>query len=114
MENKLFKILILFFILSNIFSCGCLKKKIDTETSGTLIGYEKVINNWQLDSKCTVDELNPYIEDWASSTFFDYETNEKIVEKLYIKELENKREIIYRLIQKDTLYLITKRIGITE
>lgn len=80
-----------------------------------MYGYEYLFNQRQLDSICFVDNLNPNIDDWLSTTFYDYETSETIVRKMYIKTLDKENEAIYTLMEKnDTLYLITKRIVKTE
>lgn len=110
MKEIVFKISIIALLLFNCVGCGCLKK----QQNSSMYGYEYLFNQRQLDSMCFADNINPYIDEWFTTLFIDYETNQMVEKKMYIKELSKKKEAIYTLIQKDTLYLITKRIGKTE
>ena len=51
-----------------------------------MYGTEQVFNQRQLDSAFVADTLDSNLENWLNATFVDYETNEKIVKYLYIKE----------------------------
>ena len=109
MKNLVFKFLVILFLVTNIIGCGCLKKQKQNNNS-LMYGYEMLINNRQLDSICLVDNLNPHLDNWFATTFLDYETNKVVVQRMFIKELTDSTEAIYVLVEKDTLYLITKRI----
>lgn len=62
----------------------------------------------QVDSIIAVDSL-PNLNKWLNSTYKDYETNEKIIKRLYIKQKENK-EIVYIITGIKEPYKITKRV----
>lgn len=101
--------IILFFFL--LGACCCLNKvSKNNNSNGSMFGYEKIINSRQLDSIIKVDSLS-LIEEWMSMVFYDYETSEPVKQRMYIKELTDSSEVTYVLIEKDTLYLIIKRIA---
>lgn len=111
MKNLFFNLMVFITLILSAHKCNDVK----TNENGSMFGYEMLINNRQLDSICVADTLNPYIEEWFSTDFYDYETNQKITQKIYIKELSDESEITYVLIPKnDTLYLIIKRIAKTD
>lgn len=62
----------------------------------------------QVDSIIAVDSL-PNLNKWLNSTYKDYETNEKITKRLYIRQKENK-EIVYIITGIKEPYKITKRV----
>ena len=69
-----------FLILALLtFSCGPGKQL------QKMYGYEKMVKMYQVDSICVADTL-PSIDEWISTTFYDYETNEAIVKRMFIKE----------------------------
>lgn len=110
MENKISKIFIFLFLFVSLIACCCLTK-VKVKNDGTsMFGYEKIINGRQLDSIITVDTLNPFIDEWLTMTFYEYETNVPVKQRMFIKELTDSTEVIYVLVEKDSLYLITKRI----
>lgn len=111
MKNLFFNLLVFIALILSAHTCSNVK----TNKNSSMLGYEKLINNRQLDSICIADTLNPHVEEWFTTDFIDNETNEKQQQKIYIKELSDESEIIYILIpENDSLYLIIKRIGKTE
>lgn len=105
------------FIVLNITSCGVSRKVEinDNTVAGSLYGYTQIITAVQLDSVCVVDMLPKDLNEWNSTSFYDYETNKRIIEWMYIKELGKEYEAIYILIPKtNTSYKLTKRIGRTD
>lgn len=119
MKDLIFKIFVILFLATNIVGCGCLKKQHnnnnnDTNMGASMYGYEMLANSRQIDSICVADTLNPYLSEWITTTFVDYETNKTVIQKMYIKKLSDKDEIIYIVVPKDTLFLITKRIVKSE
>ena len=116
MKDLLPKTMVLLAVILMVFGCATTKrvKTNDEVVFGTMYGYTQVINNRQLDSICIVDVLPRNLNEWTSSNFYDYETGIKTVKKMYIKELNDRNELIYILIPRDTLYKITKRIGVEE
>ena len=102
------------FISLSLVSCGVSKKTTidDSVIAGSLYGYTQIITSAQLDSVCVVDILPKDLNDWNTTSFYDFETNKKIIEWMYIKELGKEYEAIYILIPKsNTSYKLTKRIG---
>ena len=111
MKNLFFNLLVFIVLILSAHTCNNVK----TNENSSMFGYEMLINNRQLDSICIADTLNPYVEEWFTIDFIDYETNKKIQQRMYIKELSDESEITYILIpENDSLYLIIKRIGKTE
>ena len=108
MKNLAIRIMV-FVVLSFLsFSCGPGKQL------QKMYGYEKLVTMNQIDSICVADTL-PKIEKWISSIFYDYETNEEIIKRIYIKEYNSQNEFMYILLpKKDSLFLITKRVVKTE
>jgi len=93
---------------------GCRTQKNATEiVAGSMRGYEQLMTLRQVDSMCVADTLKPY-DEWLSSTYYDYETSKRVTKYTYIKELTDSTEKFYILVPKDTLFLITKRIGVNE
>ena len=103
MRNLLFNIIVLLTVIFGISAKSC-NKDLDVSEEN-MYGTEQVFNKRQLDSAFVADTLNPNLENWLKATFVDYETNEKIVKYLYIKENTNIR---YTVTPQDTLFLYDK------
>ena len=71
-------------------------------------------NARQIDSMCVVDALPRDLNEWLSKSFNDYETNEHVVRHMYIKELNNNREMIYLITERGEMYVVSKRSVVTE
>lgn len=67
-------------------------------------------NEYQLDSICTVERLPDDLTKWHGTTFYDYETNEKVNQYVFIKESNRKGEVIYTITVDDSTYYFTKRV----
>lgn len=94
------------------FSCG--KRNIhSSEGTSSMYAYESIITLRQLDSICIADTLLT-MDNWIKTTFYDYEINEKYVKYMFIKDLDNDREITYIITEQDTVFRLIKRIGKTE
>lgn len=106
-KRKIMKNLLLGFVvvLTTILSTAKSCEKPKEPEGKKMYGYEYVYNQRQLDSMCVADTLNPNIESWINTYFIDYETNEKIVKYMYLKEYN---EMVYTVTPKDTLFLVNK------
>ena len=71
-------------------------------------------NARQIDSMCVADALPRDLNEWLSKSFNDYETNEYVVRHMYIKELNNNREMIYLITERGEMYVVSKRSVVTE
>ena len=113
MKNFLRKIIMVLSISIMLFGCGTTKKATQNLGKSSMYSTTQVVNMRQIDSICRVDEL-PNISQWIKSDFRDFETGATITKRLYIKDLSNAYEMRYILMQKDTLYKMTKIKGLTN
>ena len=67
-------------------------------------------NEYQLDSICRVERLPNDMEEWYGTLIYDYETNKKIDQYVFIKECNRKSEVIYTITVEDSTYYFTKRV----
>jgi len=88
----------------------------DTLNQGIIFGanmynvYEKEFTKEQFDSICKADLLINNLSKWHQLSMRDGETNQIVVEYMFIKSLGS-YECIYRLVKtNDNIYKITKRI----
>ena len=64
----------------------------------------------QVDSICSVERLPDNLTEWHKTTLYDYETNERINQYVFIKECNRKNEVIYTITVDDSTYYFTKRV----
>jgi hypothetical protein len=123
MKNKFLSFIVLFSIIFSFTGCGLIKKisnkgNSDTEVvMGTTQNMYQVMHEYdarQIDSMCVVDALPRDLNEWLSKSFNDYETNERVVRHMYIKELNNNREMIYLITERGEIYVVSKRSVVTE
>lgn len=109
---KLKKLILILAAAMTVASC-CLFRKVPkdngNEGNSIMIGITMVLNERQMDSLITADEL-PFLDEWVKAGFIDYETNARIYKYTYIKELTETNEMIYVATPKDTLYKVIKRM----
>ena len=108
------KNLLLFVATMLLVANCCLFRKVPKENNNDegdaiMYGITMMLNERQLDSMITVDNL-PLLEDWINAGFYDYETNARVYKYTYIKELNENNELIYVTTVKDTLYKVVKRM----
>ena len=86
------------------------RKPDNGQTYGTsmLISYTMNATAWQIDSICKADTL-PEIDSWLVNQFTDYETNEVITKRMYIKE-RGETEAVYIVTGTSEPYLVVRRI----
>lgn len=65
-----------------------------------------VYNSYQLDSVCNIERIPYDLEQWHNNFFYDYETNEKINQYIFVKN----QDVIYTITVDDSIYYFTKRI----
>lgn len=95
------KIIIIFVSLFLAFACS--PKIMMNSIKGTY-------NIHQVDSICNVERLPDDLTEWHGTTLYDYETNERINQYVFIKEYNRKNEVIYTITVDDSTYYFTKRV----
>ena len=116
MRDKILKIFLIAAVGLSVSGCGLFKrwhKPAETDvTMGNpaMFAQTMIYNARQLDSMCVVDGLSTNLNDWLISTYYDYETNERVDRYAYIKVISEDEELSYILTPRDTLYKVTKRI----
>lgn len=95
------KIIIIFVSLFLAFACS--PKIMMNSIKGTY-------NMYQVDSICRVERLPDDLTEWHGTTLYDYETNERINQYVFIKEYNRKNEVIYTITVDDSTYYFTKRV----
>ena len=103
MKDILFNIIIVAVIIYAAVAKNCNREIV--RQNQNMYGTEQVFNQRQLDSAFVADTLDPNLENWLNVAFVDYETKEKIVKYLYIKENTNIR---YTVMPQDTLFIYDK------
>lgn len=110
--RKLFKILTL--SLMGIFLIACSTHKsisLDNNVLGASMKYELFVQNgsvYQVDSLINADDL-PLLNKWISSTFIDYNTQEMITKRVYVRQHSKNDEIVYIITGNKEPYEIIKR-----
>lgn len=98
---------IIIFILFFIFLCiGC------TTTRVLRNSIRSMYKQYQFDSICQVERLPNDLDKWHGNFLYDYETNKKIAQYIFIKNIDRKNEIIYTITvnDNDSVYYFAKRI----
>ena len=124
MKRKLLSLIVLFSIIFSFTGCGLLKKTPtkdetnDTEiVMGTTQNMYQVTHEYnarQIDSMCVADVLPRDLNDWIRRAYNDYETMEYVTRYMYIKELNDNREMIYIVTPRGEIYVVSKRKVVTE
>lgn len=114
--KDIFSKLVLVFVLSlTMLSCGPGWRahnsgRDDSYSYSMKILFDRSFTMYQFDSLCVADTIPPMLDKWKKADFYDYETNQKLVEYYYIKRLGN-NESFYRLLKEDEeTYNILKRV----
>lgn len=123
MKNKFLSLIVLLSVIFSLNGCGLIKKISNKNNSDTEVVMGATQNMYQvmheynarqIDSMCVVDALPRDLNEWLSKSFNDYETNEYVVRRMYIKELNNNREMIYLITERGEMYVVSKRSVVTE
>lgn len=124
MKDKILSLIVFFSLLFSFTGCGTLNKifhKTDKENTETTFGATQNMYQvtheytpFQVDSMCVADALPGNFEGWIRRTFTDYETNQYVVRYMYIKELNDKYEMIYIVTPRGEMYVVSKRRVVSE
>ena len=112
MKNVLKHILTSVIVTMFFIGCATMKHQQTDVAFGTSMKIAYVIDNaktYQIDSIVLADTL-PSVDRWMHMTYMDYETNKRILKKMYIRTYENGSESTYIIIGDNEPYKITKRI----
>jgi hypothetical protein len=113
MKNILKKVLISVSFIILFVCCTTVKFVNDTDyTLGTSMKMAYVIDNgreYQIDSIIMADTL-PNIKKWMHMNYTDYETNKRVLKRMYVRVYDNNTESVYIIIGNSEPYKITKRI----
>jgi uncharacterized protein YaiE (UPF0345 family) len=88
--KKALQIFFLFITMLSTISCGetwriTHNQTHDEYTIGTMYARVFQYSTRQVDSMCVVDGLPRNLEDWANSSYNEYETGRRVVKMVYIK-----------------------------
>ena len=64
---------------------------------------------YQIDSLIAADTL-PQLNKWLRSVYIDYESGERILKRMYIRQYNNGNEAVYLVVGSQEPYKISKRI----
>lgn len=97
-----------------LIGCGVVKKQQEKNdyplgTSMKLTCNIQDGKEYQIDSIMVADTL-PNLEKWLRSVYIDYETGERILKRMYIRQYDNGTESVYLIMGSEEPYKITKRI----
>jgi hypothetical protein len=67
-------------------------------------------NEYQLDSICRIERLPVDLTKWHGTYIYDYETNERISQYVFIRDVKRNSEIIYTITVDDSTYYFNKRV----
>lgn len=94
---------IIIILVSLFLAFACSPKIMMNSIKGTY-------NIHQVDSICRVERLPDDLTEWHGTALYDYETNERINQYVFIKEYNRKNEVIYTITVDDSTYYFTKRV----
>lgn len=99
-----------FFVMScGPSSCVQAVSNNGNETEVIMKAVTDTLNRAQLDSVCVADGLNTDFGSWMATTFVDYESNMRVTKYVWINSISEDEEVTYIVVQKDTLFILTKR-----
>ena len=126
MKKRFINIFFCMFLILSATSCGMLNKIFHKNTNngntelnlGSIQSMHQINENYtaaQVDSMCITDNLPKNLNNWTSSGFIDFETNNRTVRYMYIKGYdEDKYEMIYLVTPRGGIYLVSKRKVVFE
>ena len=94
--------------------CGVVKKQQERNdyplgTSMRLACNIQDGKMYQIDSLIAADTL-PQLNKWLRSVYIDYESGERILKRMYIRQYNNGNEAVYLVVGSQEPYKISKRI----
>lgn len=126
MKKRFINFFFCMFLMLLATSCGMLNKIFHKNTDngnaelnlGSVQSMYQINEDYtaaQVDSMCVADNLPKNFKGWTNSGFIDFETNNRTVRYMYIKEYdENKYEMIYLVTPRGGIYLVSKRKVVFE
>ena len=114
MKHFLKKMVAIVGLALMLVGCGVIKKQQESNDYplGTSMKLTCNIQNgktYQIDSLMVADTL-PQLDKWLRSVYIDYETGEKILKRMYIRQYNNGNEAVYLIMGSQEPYKISKRI----
>lgn len=114
MKHFLKKMMVIVGLAIMLVGCGVIKKQQESNDYplGTSMKLTCNIQNgkiYQIDSLMVADTL-PQLDKWLRSVYIDYETGEKILKRMYIRQYNNGNEAVYLIMGSQEPYKISKRI----
>ena len=112
--KKIFKKVLIALVLLFMFIGCCVSKKAvkNDYPFGTSMRLTCNIQNgfqYQIDSIIIADTLPP-IDRWLKTEYLDYETNDRLLKRMYIRQYKNGTESVYTILGSKEPYKISKRI----
>lgn len=97
-----------------LVGCGVVKKQQERNdyplgTSMRLACNIQDGKMYQIDSLIAADTL-PQLNKWLRSVYIDYESGERILKRMYIRQYNNGNEAVYLVVGSQEPYKISKRI----
>lgn len=97
-----------------LVGCGVVKKQQERNdyqlgTSMRLACNIQDGKMYQIDSLIAADTL-PQLNKWLRSVYIDYESGERILKRMYIRQYNNENEAVYLVVGSQEPYKISKRI----
>ena len=97
-----------------LVGCGVVKKQQERNdyplgTSMRLACNIQDEKMYQIDSLIAADML-PQLNKWLRSVYIDYESGERILKRMYIRQYNNGNEAVYLVVGSQEPYKISKRI----
>lgn len=112
MKNVLKYILTSVIVTMFFMGCATMKHQQSDIVFGTSMKIAYTIENgttYQIDSIIMADTL-PNVKRWMHMNYTDYETNKKVLKRMYVRTYKNGNESTYIIIGNEEPYNITKRI----
>ena len=114
MKHFLKKTMVIVGLALMFAGCGVTKKQQERNdypfgTSMKLTCNIQDGKTYQIDSLIVVDTL-PQLNKWLRSVYIDYETGERILKRMYIRQYNNGNEAVYLIMGSQEPYKISKRI----
>ena len=114
MKHFLKKTMVIVGLALMFAGCGVTKKQQERNdyplgTSMRLACNIQDGKMYQIDSLIAADTL-PHLNKWLRSVYIDYETGERILKRMYIRQYNNENEAVYLVVGSQEPYKISKRI----
>ena len=114
MKHFLKRVMVIVGLALMLVGCGVVKKQQERNdyplgTSMRLACNIQDGNMYQIDSLIAADTL-PQLNKWLRSVYIDYESGERILKRMYIRQYNNGNEAVYLVVGSQEPYKISKRI----